>query len=342
MTAAERELRRQRRQLRGVENRAAAELRRTYLAVYKRLRENLDTLIEAIRQAESQGAEVKVSWLVNQWQYTQLIDELEREVWAWGRQSSETVAGAQHAALVNVNAHQSTLVGLSLPTQARIATELISLSSPAIQKYVGFAGDGKPLGELFDKIAPTVRKEAQDVISYGIARGQSPRVVASAFRKVASIPLDRALTISRTEMLRAYRSASLDWMQANNAVVSGWTWVCEFDNRTCIACAAMNGTFHPPTEQPGMHVNCRCTMSPTTKSWKELGFDEMEQFEPIRQTPEEMFDALPEGMQRSIMGNTRFDLYKSGQISLSDNVKVTHSPKWGDSHGVRPLKDLAA
>lgn len=344
LDAVERELERQRRQLRGIENRAAADLRRTYAEVYKRLKAHLNVLLTEIQNMEAAGQTVNTSRLVDLWQYNALIDDLEREVFAFGRQASETVSGAQRTATANADGNQVKLLELSTPTpvRAQIATRLISLSPQAINQFVGFAGDGKPLAALFDKIAPEVAQQAKDTISYGIARGHSPRVVATEFRKLASVPLDRALTISRTEMLRAYRSASTEFYKQNTATVTGWYWHAELDDRTCSACAAMNGTFHKVDESFGAHVNCRCSQIPATKSWKELGFDGMDEFEvPKPPSPEDAFNALPESTQRSIMGPGRYDLYKNGQIKLADNVKVTRSKKWGKSHVVKPLKDLA-
>lgn len=345
MTAAERELRRQQRQLRAIEDRAGAELRRSYLAVYKRLRENLAVLQAAIRDARAAGTEIKVSWLVNQSQFNILIDDVEREVWAWGRGASETVAEGQRKALLGVEPNQRALAGLSVPSlvRAQVEARFISLSPGAVNAYVGFAGDGKPLGRLFQRIAPDTRQAAQDAITYGIARGQSPRVVAQSFRQAAAVPLERALTISRTEILRAYRTASNDWYKANADVIGGWTWIAALDDRTCIACAALNGTEHTVYETQDAHINCRCSQLPFTKTWKELGFKDMESFDVERPpTPEQSFEALDEATQRSIMGNTRYDLYRSGQITLADNVKVVRSPEWGASNVVRPLKDLPA
>lgn len=342
-TAAERELRRQQARLLAIDNKAAAELRRTYLVLYGRLQQRLADLLEVIAEAEIAETEMKVSWLVRQEQYTTLIGELEREVWAWSRQGAETIAAGQGQAVGLVDRHQGALTELAVPQLARaeIAARLISLSPGAINAYVGFAGNGKPLGRLLERIAPDTSKAAQDALAYGIGRGQSPRVVAREFRKVASIPLDRALTISRTEILRAYRTASSDWYKANADVIGGWTWVAELDKRTCVACAAMNGTQHTVDESQDAHVNCRCTQSPFTKSWKDLGFEEMDAFERSPgPSPEEAFGALDEASQRAIMGETRHNLYKAGEITLADNVKVVRSAEWGAAVQVRPLKEL--
>ena len=343
LDALERELQRQRRRLRGIENAAARDLKRTYLGVYRRLRDRLDALLQEIKAIEAAGETVNTSRLTHLWQYETLLAELEREVWAFGRQATEIVSAAQREALstANVDAKRLTELALGGPRSARLAVlqDFITLSPGAIEQFVGFANKA-PLSELFDAIPQTTKKAAQDAISYGIGRGQSPRVVAREFRKVASVPLDRALTISRTEMHRAYRSASLDVYRANSDVVAGWEWIAQLDDRTCPACAAMNGQIQSLYVDPTMHINCRCALVPKTKSWKELGFDGIE--EPERLTAKEMFDALDASTQRSILGPGRYDLYKSGKIGLDDMVTVRKSAKWGDTVASTPLKDLVA
>jgi len=346
LDALERELERQRRRLRRIEDFKAAELRRTYLMVYRRLRDRLRDLTEAIRLAEELGEKINTSWLVNEFQYRQLIDQIEAEVGAFGRQASEIISDGQRQALSTLNEDQRRLVELAsgAPTalQAQVGAQFIGLNAGAVNAFVGYAGDGSPLAQLLDEIAPTTRKAAQDAISYGIARGENPRVVAAAFRQAVSIPLDRALTISRTEMLRAYRTAALESYKGS-AVVTGWIWHAQLDSRTCSACFSMSGTKHENTESFGAHVNCRCAAIPYTKSWKELGFDNMEQFE--RPTPPlgtDVFKTLPAETQRKILGPGKYELYKSGKVTLPDTMQVTRSRKWGTSHHTASAKQALA
>jgi hypothetical protein len=67
----------------------------------------------------------------------------------------------------------------------------------------------------------------------------------------------------------------------------------------------------------------------------------MERYDKTYPTGQEMFDALPQATQRSILGPGRYDLYQSGQIGMDDFVKVQRSKTWGDSRVTKPLKELA-
>ncbi len=69
--------------------------------------------------------------------------------------------------------------------------------------------------------------------------------------------LVRALRISRTEMLRAYREATRRNYQANGDIVAGWRWLCAKQARTCAACLAMDGT-HKCRDQTADNVSGAC------------------------------------------------------------------------------------
>lgn len=105
--------------------------------------------------------------------------------------------------------------------------------------------------------------------------------------------LTRALTISRTEILDAYRASSKQTMAANDDVLAGWMWTAELDETTCESCWAMDGQiFDLDVDGPDDHQNGRCTRTPVTKPWRELGFDVDE---PPDQRPnaEDVFRASP-------------------------------------------------
>lgn len=338
-TAFVRELQRQRSQLLRTEKEGAAELIRVYEGIYRRLRVELRDVVELIAEAD----EPNVSWLVQQERYRHLLHEVEREAWAFGRQASEIVANQQRGSLATVNANVRRLVELSFPAAIRpdIATRFVALNADAVARLVSFASDGNPLATLLAKIAPEAVQQTVDTLAYGVASGQHPSVIARELRSVASVPLDRALTISRTEVLRSYRSAALDLFQAN-PTVTGWTWVATFDTRTCCACWAMAGTDHMPTEPMAAHVRCRCTMAPKTVSPAELGFKDVADTRPTFELGEDVFKRLSPADQRTILGPGKHDLYRDGKIKLSDTVKRDRSPTWGDSFTEASIKDSLA
>lgn len=95
----------------------------------------------------------------------------------------------------------------------------------------------------------------------GIGLGLSPRDAAARMLRGLETEfnggLTRALTISRTEILDAYRASSKQTMAANDDVLAGWMWTAELDDTTCEACWAMDSTIHDLDETgPDGHQNC--------------------------------------------------------------------------------------
>jgi hypothetical protein len=179
---------------------------------------------------------------------------------------------------------------------------------------------------------------------HGIAVGDNPTVAArDMVRRVEGAftgGLTRALTISRTEQLDAYRETSRYAHSANRDVLSGWLWSCACDRRSCPGCWGMHGTTHP-LEEPGPlgHQNCRCARLPKTKSWRELGID-LEEPADLLVDARARFDALPEADQVAIMGPARLAMLRSGQVGWSDLATRRDNPGWRPSYVPTPVRDL--
>lgn len=143
--------------------------------------------------------------------------------------------------------------------------------------------------------------------------------------------LTRALVISRTENLDAYRNAAQAQQQANSDVLAGWEWVADLSSRTCRSCVAMHGTMHPLAEPgPIDHQQGRCTRVPVAKTWKDLGFDVPEPPSAVPDS-EEWFAGLPEDEQRRMLTNRGYDEWQAGRYPMSDWSRKSSTPGWRDS-----------
>ncbi|MFN2636894.1 MAG: phage head morphogenesis protein [Gemmatimonadaceae bacterium] len=181
----------------------------------------------------------------------------------------------------------------------------------------------------------------------GVVVGDNPRTAAA--RMVKNLEgefnggLTRALVISRTEIIDAHRSAAEVTQDGHDDVLGGWVWHAELNSsrgRTCPSCWAKHGTIHPLSEPgPIDHQQGRCSRTPKTKSWAELGFDIDE---PPDATPNarEVFDNLPQAERLQIMGARRLELLDAGAIEWADLPQLRTTPEWRDSYGVRPVYDL--
>ncbi|GAB6035734.1 hypothetical protein JCM15519_02930 [Fundidesulfovibrio butyratiphilus] len=138
--------------------------------------------------------------------------------------------------------------------------------------------------------------------------------------------------------------------------VKGWKRVAVLDGRTCLACGSADGTVYPLNEpRPPLpaHWRCRCVYIQELVSWRDMGIpiDELADAErpavkhdartvhhkdgststkftvaDVEHTGETysawMKRQLGEdpAFVRSVLGKTRFDLFKSGKLSLSGMV----------------------
>lgn len=184
------------------------------------------------------------------------------------------------------------------------------------------------LRPLLQSIAPETAQAIANALIQGVALGQGPREIARAINRVANVTLTRALTIARTETLRAYRESSRQAYLMNSGVVTAWIWHAALGPRTCAMCIAMHGTEHPLTETMATHPNCRCAMLPKTSTPMQIesGID--------------WFARQPTDVQRGILGPGKFKAHQAGALSLSDLVGTKQTIAYGPVRYERPLKEV--
>lgn len=178
-----------------------------------------------------------------------------------------------------------------------------------------------------------------------IPEGQSPRTAAQqmvdAVQGRFNGGLARALTVSRTEILDAYRTAAMVQQKRSADVLAGWVWTAQLDSKTCPSCVAEHGTEHDLTEfGPDDHQNGRCARTPLVKPWSELGFTSVPEPDSDMVTGPEWFAAQPEGTQLAIVGQQRLDALQSGRIGWDDMAKTRSVRGWRDSTVPATLADL--
>lgn len=112
------------------------------------------------------------------------------------------------------------------------------------------------------------------ILSEGIMRGDSPRDVARTISKeINSITRKRALTVARTETVRAHAEGSLDEMERLGVTEVGvdveWSATKHLDGsfeaRVCPLCRPLDGMILPIKKARGIlprHPNCRCAWTP--------------------------------------------------------------------------------
>ena len=259
-----------------------------------------------------------------------------------GADSGEITRGSKRAvmdmALTQAKAMTAKAIG---GDEALVSATFNRVPDEALRNVVGLLADGTPLDYKFQAMAAdTVAGVKQTIIS-GVTQGHNPRTIAAALKRHYAGQLVNALTVCRTETIRAYRTASMESYRANDNIVKGWIWSAGHSPRTCAACWAMDGTYHGLDEELNDHPNGRCAMIPVTKTWKEvLGYDVPGASEPAKPYhPGANFEKLSETQQRQVLGKARYELYQNG-TDLREFGAIRGGDVWGKQPVIRPLKEL--
>jgi hypothetical protein len=154
---------------------------------------------------------------------------------------------------------------------------------------------------------------------------------------------------------RVFDAEQSEIYRANFKLFRGVVYSAVMEKRTCVVCAGYDGTIYwmekvPKgevgetfAEKPALpiHPNCRCAYVPFCKSWEELPIDDNEFSKSARKLLggdipktrkwEEWFLSRTEGVQKKILGETRFNLWKARAVEIKD---LSVGSK------VVPLKDL--
>jgi SPP1 gp7 family putative phage head morphogenesis protein len=351
------------------ERRAAAQMVRVYADSWKRIKARLAVLQKEYERAQAQGQDVGLAWLYQKQRLTATQALVAKELAHFSAFSQRTISSQQARAIaesLTFNRDMTILaMGAEYDEQSRFAVR--SLNTGAIAALVGATQAGSALDTLFRGIRAEGAQAAEDALVQGIVLGYNPRKIAPMIRDALGVQLNRALTISRTETMRAQRVAASESYKANADVMKGWRWQAALTGNTCPVCISMHGSIHPVEEEMESHPNCRCVMIPVTKSWEELGaelgvdFSGVEKagpsFEEIakkyklsaeqkrtyaqrKMTGEAYFRGLSAEEQRKILGPAKWLAWKEGKFEFTQLAKKTYSPVWGAGRGAKSLKEL--
>lgn len=229
--------------------------------------------------------------------------------------------------------------GLTLGRLASLGAPWRPASIDAVTALIGATSDG-PVGELLDALGPDAGRRVRQALVSGLASGKGPRATARVLQREAVLSATRAQTISRTETLRAYRSASLASYRSNSDIVKGFRRLAAKSARTCPMCLALDGEQQETDGLLAVHPNDRCTVVPVTVSFRDLGIPVDE---PVREreTGADWFARQSEAVQAQILGSGGLVKYKAG-ASLSDFTRVKQNKDWGPTLERVPNREVAA
>lgn len=276
------------------------------------------------------------------WKIRRLLiftSQLEKIIDRLAPSTEKAITQAQIEAIKSAQDTALTVLERSLgPISGDFVANFHRLPVEATEYLVGFLADGAPLHSLFTTMGREASEKGQEVLVSGLIRGAGGDQIAKELREVTGQTLERSLRIARTEILRAHRESARLTMMENDDLVQGWVWYAHRGPRSCPACIAMHGTFHPLDQNLNDHVSGRCVAVPWAKNPKDLGYPESLDSRPTVENGDTWFARQGEKYQRDCLGKEAFEAYKNGEITLRDMVEEKKSPAWGTMRDARSLK----
>lgn len=346
MNRTEKAIEAQRQVMLGLDRDVARAIIYDHQIILRSLQSSMASITAKIEEAKRIGIEPTINWLVQQRRYHEMLDQLERHTLSFLTKTNQHIIVAQGKAITLAERQAEKLTLAVLPPSSPAATAYVRgtfnrLPAARIAGIIGKTRAGTPLGELLSGLGQQAAQDVRDTLLSGVSRGQGVRDIGRDVAQAARMPLTRALTIARTEVIGTYRDVA-SHQYANSPVVTGWIWDAALDERTCVICWEMTGQHFSDTETLDSHANCRCAQIPETRSWNELGFSGIPDTQPaaLIEPGASQFANLSEKAQRTVLGPTRFDAYKSGKVGLNDMVRMTQSPRWGQGRRAATLQEL--
>lgn len=312
---------------------AMAEIMRAYGIAWQRVKPQIAAVADKIERKRQAGETVSPAWLFQFDRFRELQAQIESEMREIAIQAAEITTREQgHATDIAISSAVEMIRTAEGDKSLQVTTNVgTRLATGAISSFVGFAGDGSPLREMFDKLGGVASMQARNAFVEALALGYNPTKTARHLRDAFGGNTARALTVARTETMRAHREATRQVFDENRDVVKKWAWTCAASSRTCAVCFAMSGQEFDTDERMQTHPNCRCVMIPIT---------ETSTFKIKR--GDDLFRDLDESDQRAILGPAKFQAWQAGKFQLRDLVGVSVNPKWGVQRFERSLKDVVA
>lgn len=322
-------MRRFKRELRVMEAQQMKEMTEAWLVIERSLEADIELLAREVAEMQVNGEVVNAATLARMKRYQNLTAQIEAQYARYASQAAQDIGQAQR------------VWGQLGIEHARLAIETASagvissfniLPANAVELMVGLLGDGSALSAVLgaQAISQGMVQGLGRQLLLGTARGWNPRKTARYMRDALAGGLQKALTIARTEQMRVYREANRQQMQ-ESGVVEGYMRLATRDDRVCIACLALDGEVYELDEVMDEHPQGRCAQVPIV-----IGVGA-----PQWLKGPDWIKAQPESVQRAIMGNKRYELWRDGEVDLEQMVAIRDDGVWGQSNQVAPVKELA-
>lgn len=278
----------------------------------------------ARRTAAGEVITQQMVWRAERYQIikARLADEIKK----YNQDAVGIISSAQRQyATLGINAAQDAITAM-YPSPLSAAFNRINVG--AVESMIGFAGDGSPLRTLLAKDYGEATDGLLNALINGLGRGLGPGQIGRDMADGMGMGLDRALLIARTEAARAQRTASTQQYR-DSGITTGFMRLVK-KSTACFGCLMLDGEIFELEEELSDHPRGKCMTLALIEGMPP----------PTWQKGQDWFLEQDEDAQKRILGPEKYQLWKDGQIKLTDLARKTHSDVWGDSPRVATLAEL--
>ena len=304
------------------------QLTREWLRVEKALSDTLTALSREAAEAVAKGAAIDPNLILRLRRAEDLYKQVHRELSSYGRVVDDLVSENQRQMI--------RLAGESTVETLRWAGALKAgfdyLPANAFESMVGQVAQGGPLFDYFLRTLPADTIVGMGrAMATGLAQGKNPKVTARLMRDALGIGHKRALVISRTETLRAYRHAQLANYRHTDIGAAGWKWICAKQTRTCVSCLAKDGQVFPLEQEFVDHPQGRCS-SVLVIPGRDITW----------RTGREWFNDQSADVQQKMMGAKKWQAWRGKQIAFDDLSQPHSDATFGTHYAVASYEQALA
>lgn len=278
-----------------------------------------------------------------------------------------SLANRHHTAVQQVMAFQAevaaatvqTVVGFNLLSTGVSQARIEALASEQVVL-------GAPAREWWSRQSQTLKTKFKDQVTLGVLQGESVQKITRRIRGsrasnytdgIAKGMRESAEALVRTSLNSAANTGRLEMYKSNDDVIKGFQPIVTFDLRTSEICIARSGCAWDLDGNPlpqstrkesftplPWHFNCRTTLQPILKSFKEiLGSKGSQLDKQLKALPPAMKASMDGQIadnigfgdwlkgrtvaeQKEVLGAKRQQLWSEGKLNLKDLISQTGRP----------------
>lgn len=201
--------------------------------------------------------------------------------------------------------------------------------------------NGSTIQETVTRFVADFDGKVTDQLRMGINNGETISELTQRVRGVINTKGNNAQTIARTVQTAVSAEIREETFDNNSNVVKGYEWVSVLDTRTSDICKSLDGEVYmlddPKRRKPPAHPNCRSTITPVLKSWKELGINANELSAGTRRDMDgksisaktdygAWLKTQSEKVQDEALGKAKADLFRDNGLDMKDFVNRIGNP----------------